>query len=319
MIVRLMDGTWELFRHYFAIQRATSGSSGSPGENRRWAPSNAAARGALSTVLGLLESGTTHIGVATDHTIESFRNGLWPGYKSSESVAPDLLRQIPLLESGLEGLGVVVWPMVELEADDALASAAVCLAEDARVDQVLVDSPDKDLSQVVQGSRIVRVDRSRRPAAHVDEQAVLDRYGIAPRSLPDWLALVGDAADGYPGLKGWGPATASAVLSRYGHVAGVPLSASEWDVRLPAGSSGRKLADTLARDWDRAQLFLRLATLVVDRSLARPADGLSWHGPSGDFEAVCGELGAPRLAGRARAAWERQAAAARRPYPAGDA
>lgn len=311
MIVRLMDGTWELFRHWFAIQRASSGSPGTP--------SNAAVRGALSTVLGLLESGTTHIGVATDHVIESFRNGLWPAYKSSASVSPELLRQVPLLEAGLEGLGVTVWPMVELEADDALASVAVCLAEDAGVEQVMIDSPDKDLSQVVLGSRIVRVDRSRRPAARIDEQAVLDRYGVPPASLPDWLALVGDAADGYPGLRGWGPASASAVLGRYGHIGDVPLSASDWDVRMPGGASGRKLAETLACERDRAELFLRLATLVVDRSLARPAAALRWSGPLDGFDAVCGELNAPGLAERARLVWERQAARAVRPYPAGDA
>ena len=319
MIVRLMDGTWELFRHYFAIERASSRSSGSPGENRDGAPSSAAVRGAVSSVLGLLEAGTTHIGVATDHVIESFRNELWPGYKSSASVAPELLRQIPLLERALESLGVAVWPMVELEADDALASAAVCLADDAEVEQVLVDSPDKDLSQVVRGARIVRLDRSRKPAARIDEEAVLDRYWVRPVSLPDWLALVGDAADGYPGLRGWGPASASAVLGRYEHIAAVPISASDWDLRLPAGASGRKLAETLECEADRAKLFLRLATLVVDRSLARPADALRWRGPTGAFQAVCDEIGAPRLARRAVTAWERQAAGTGRPYPAEDA
>ncbi|MDA8392009.1 MAG: flap endonuclease [Actinomycetota bacterium] len=315
MIVRLIDGTWELFRHYFAIQGAASRS---PRGSAGGAGSDAAVRGAVGTVVGLLESGSTHVGVATDHVIESFRNQLWPGYKSSESIDPELVRQIPVFEDALGHLGVTVWPMVDLEADDALASATSALVDDPQVEQVVIDSPDKDLSQLVRGTSVVRLDRSRRPALLVDEKAVVDRYGVGPESLADWLALVGDSADGFPGLRGWGPASTSAVLARYGHIADIPQSASDWDVSLPSGASAPKLSATLESHREEAALFLRLATLVVDRSLGQLGAALAWNGPSAGFDQVCRQLDAPKLAARARAAWQRTAGGGP-PYPAFDA
>jgi len=282
----LVDGTYELFRHHF----------GTPPDVRARSPRTAATRGVLHSVLTLMEDGATHVGVATDHVIESFRNQLWPGYKDGSGVDPDLLAQFPLLEEALEAMGVRVWAMVDLEADDALASAAVVCAEDPEVAQVVICTPDKDLGQCVVGDRVVQLDR--RKGVVSDEAAVVARYGVGPVSIPDWLAVVGDSADGFPGLPGWGAKAASAVLGRYRHLEDVPRIAERWDVDV---RGARSLANTLAQQWDRALLFRDLATLRVDRSLLASVDELRWPGPTDGLTAVCEHLDAPGLEPRARA------------------
>ncbi len=218
MRVHLLDGTYELFRYYFAMPSARDADGREV----------AAVRGVVASVLSMMTGGTTHIGVATDHVIESFRNRLWRGYKTSAGVDPELLAQFPLLEEALTALGVVVWPMVECEADDALASAAVKAAEDERVEQVIVCTPDKDLAQVVQGSRIVQLNR--RTRVTYDAAGIVAKFGVPPASIPDYLALVGDSADGYPGLRGWGAKSAAAVLAKFGHIEAIPDDPREWHV-----------------------------------------------------------------------------------------
>jgi 5'-3' exonuclease len=285
--VHLIDGTYELFRHHYGL----------PPEVRARGPRTAATRGVLGSLLGLLEEGATHMGVATDHVIESFRNELWPGYKDGTGVDDDLLAQFPLLEESLRAMGVVVWAMVELEADDALASAAAVAAEDPGVTQVVICTPDKDLGQSVVGDRVVQLDR--RKAVVMDEAAVVARYGVPPTSIPDWLALVGDSADGFPGLKGWGKAAASAVLGSYAHIEDIPRLGERWDVDV---RGARSLANTLAEQRDLALLFRDLATLRVDRSLLASVADLRWTGPTDAFDEVCERLGAPGLPERARMA-----------------
>ena len=279
MIVHLVDGTYELFR-YFLSPAAAFGRS-TPEELR-------GVRGVVGSILGMLEEGATHVGVATDHVIESFRNALWPGYKTGEGIDPVLYAQFAPLEEALRALGVVVWPMVEFEADDALAAAAVVAAADARVDQVLVCTPDKDLAQCVRGDRIVQLDRRTREVRN--EAGVRRKFGVSPESIPDWLALVGDSADGYPGLPGWGKTSAATVLARYLHLERIPMRADEWDVSVRGAA---RLAATLAEQRDRALLFRELATLRPMRPSAaaalaaptwRPCDGpgrgpSSGHGP----------------------------------------
>jgi 5'-3' exonuclease len=288
MRVHLLDGTYELFRHFYGSPPRTGAEGGEVG----------AVRGVLSSVLTMLGAGTTHIGVATDHVIESFRNDLWPGYKTSTGVPEILLAQFPLLESALEAMGVVVWPMVELEADDALASAARVAAEDRRVDQVLICTPDKDLAQCVRGTRVVQLDR--RKDVITDEDGVRGRYGVDPASIPDWLALVGDSADGYPGLAGWGKQSASAVLGYYRHLEAVPADASAWapDVRRAVRSAPR-LAERLSEEMADALLFRDLATLREEPPVVASVDELRWTGPTDDFDAVARFLGDPGLASRA--------------------
>src|SRR6476660_886170 len=210
MDVHLIDGTYELFRHFFAVPSTTDSNGQEIG----------AVRGVLNSVLSMFEGGATHIGVATDHVVESFRNDLYPGYKTSEGVPPELLSQFPILEEALEAMGVVVWPMVEYEADDALASAADKAAKDDRVRQVLICTPDKDLSQCVIGTRVVQIDRRRDILR--DEAGVVAKFGVKPRSIPDYLALVGDSADGFPGVSGWGAKAASQSLFQYGHLENIP-------------------------------------------------------------------------------------------------
>ena len=297
--VHLVDGTYELFRHYYgalAGRRAEAGE-GEPIPAEEGSP-RAAARGVVASVLGMLSDGATHLGVATDHVIESFRNDLWAGYKSGAGVPPDLLAQFGLVEEGLVALGVTVWPMVELEADDALASAAAVAADDPAVDQVVVCTPDKDLAQVVVGTRVVQLDR--RKGTVTDEEAVVARFGVGPASVPDWLGLVGDSADGFPGLPGWGARTASAVLARYGHIAGIPDEAAAWDPGVRRQVRGAdKLAATLAAARPAAELFRDLATLRVDRSLLAAVEDLRWRGPEPGFPALAEALGAPGLAARA--------------------
>jgi 5'-3' exonuclease len=238
-------------------------------------------------VLALIGQGAHHIGVATDHVIESFRNRLWPGYKTGEGIDPDLVAQFPLLEEALAALGVAVWPMVEFEADDALASAAAAAAHDPRVDRVVICTPDKDLAQCVSGTRVVQLNRRTRTT--LDEAGVVAKYGVAPASIPDYLALVGDAADGYPGLQGWGAKSAAAVLARYQHLESIPADPREWGVN--AASPGA-LARTFLRDRERAFLFRRLATLRLDVPLFDSVDELLWLGPSLAFPPLAARLNA---------------------------
>jgi 5'-3' exonuclease len=282
--VYLVDGTYELFRHYYALPSARD----SDGREI------AAARGVLTSVLGMMKGGgTTHIAVATDHVIESFRNGLWPGYKTAEGVEPDLLAQFPLLEDILSAAGIVVWPMVEFEADDALAAAAQHAAQDARVEQVIICTPDKDLAQCVRGQRIVQLNR--RTRVTMDEAAIIQKFGVAPGSIPDYLALVGDAADGYPGLRGWGAKSSAAVLSKFGHLEQIPADWREWHVNA-AGASG--LAETLHRERGRALLFRTLATLRTDITLFNGVEELRWNGPTPAFADIAARLDAAVTASR---------------------
>jgi 5'-3' exonuclease len=242
----LVDGTYELFRHYYAL----------PSARDQDGREVAAVRGVLASVLGMMRGGATHVAVATDHVIESFRNGLWPGYKTGEGIEPGLLAQFPLLEEVLSAAGLVVWPMVEFEADDALAAASTIAARDARVERVIICTPDKDLAQCVRGTRVVQLNR--RTRVTLDEAGVIQKFGVSPESIPDYLALVGDAADGYPGLPGWGAKSSAAVLAKYVHLESIPPDWNEW--RVNAANAGA-LARTLANDRDRAFLFRTLATL----------------------------------------------------------
>jgi 5'-3' exonuclease len=282
MKAHLVDGTYELFRHHCGL----------PEEARSKPGTNGAARGVLWTVYYLLEEGATHVGVATDKVIESFRNELWLGYKTGEGIDPILLAQFPVLEEGLEAMGVTLWAMVELEADDALASAAAVLEDDPEVEQIVILTPDKDLGQCVKGTRVVQYDR--RKQAIVDEDGVLEKFGVPPESIPDYLALVGDSADGFPGLPGWGAKSAAAVLRRYGHLEDIPDNAGQWDVTVRGGA---KLAATLAQARDAANLFKVLATLRIDRSLVTSTDDLRWQGPPDPkaFLAFCERIDAGQL------------------------
>jgi 5'-3' exonuclease len=237
----------------------------------------------------MIKEGATHIAVATDHVIESFRNDLWPGYKTSEGVEPQLLAQFPLLEETLSGAGVVVWPMVEFEADDALAAGAKLAAADKRVDQVIICTPDKDLAQCVSRSRIVQLNRRTRTT--LDEAAILKKFGVLPTSIPDYLALVGDNADGYPGLEGWGAKSSAAVLAKFLHLESIPKDYREWHVNATNASG---LADTLRREWDQAILFRRLATLRTDIALFSDVEELKWNGPSPAFDELAARLDAAR-------------------------
>jgi 5'-3' exonuclease len=251
-----------------------------------------AVRGVLTSILGMVNGGATHIGVATDHVIESFRNTLWRGYKTSEGVAPDLLAQFPLLEEALTALGVAVWPMVEFEADDALAAAAEIAAADARVDRVIICTPDKDLAQSVRGTRVVQLNRRTREMR--DEAGVIAKFGVPPAAIPDYLALVGDASDGYPGLRGWGPKSAAAVLARFGRLEAIPDDWREWHVNA---ASPAALAATLARERLQALLFRTLATLRTDIALFANVDELKWSGPTPAFKVLGARLEAARPAG----------------------
>jgi 5'-3' exonuclease len=287
VIVHLVDGTFELFRYF--LSPAAAFERGVPEALR-------AVRGVVASMLGLLEDGATHVGVATDHVIESFRNALWPGYKTGEGIDPVLRGQFEPLEEALGALGVVVWPMVEYEADDALAAAAALAAADARVTRVVVCTPDKDLAQCVRGDRVVQLDRRTREIR--DEAGVERKFGVRPASIPDWLALVGDSADGYPGLPGWGARSAAAVLARYLHLEHIPKLAAQWDVSV---RGALRLATTLAEQRDRALLFRELATLRAQAPLGVTVDGLRWSGPGADFAAWSARLGAPALHARAAA------------------
>jgi 5'-3' exonuclease len=250
----------------------------------------------LSSVLGLLGDGATHVGVATDHVIESFRNDMWPGYKTGAGVDPTLLAQFDLLEIALYAMGVTVWPMVKLEADDALASAAAVAAADPAVDQVVICTPDKDLGQCVVGRRVVQMDR--RKGVVIDEAGVRAKFGVGPASIPDYLALVGDSADGFPGLPGWGSKTTAAVLARYEHLEAIPDEPGRWDVPI-RGVAG--LAVTLAAQRDLAMLFRDLATLRTSPPAMDAVEDLRWTGPRPEFVALCADvLDAPNLPTRAQ-------------------
>jgi 5'-3' exonuclease len=275
--IHLIDGTYELFRHYYALPSARDS------EGREVA----AVRGVLASVLGMMKGGATHVAVATDHVIESFRNELWPGYKTGEGIEHDLLAQFPLLEEVLSAAGIVVWPMIEFEADDALAAAAAAAARDGRVEQVIICTPDKDLAQCVSGTRIVQLNR--RTRVTLDEAGVIQKYGVSPASIPDYLALVGDAADGYPGLRGWGAKSSAAVLSKFGHFENIPKDWREWHVNA---ANAAALADTLAREKDLALLFRTLATLRTDIALFDDVDQLRWNGPKPAFAALAARLDA---------------------------
>jgi 5'-3' exonuclease len=284
VIIHLVDGTYELFRHYFAVPSATDSDGHEVG----------AVRGVLGSVLGMLSEGATHVGVATDHVVESFRNEMWPGYKTGEGIDPDLLAQFIPLEEALGAMGVLVWPTVELEADDALASAAAVAAEDPTVDRVVICSPDKDLSQCVVGERVVQLDR--RAKTFRNEAGVREKFGVGPASIPDYLGLVGDSADGFPGLPGWGAKTAAAVLARYEHLEDIPKDASGWDVPVRGAT---RLAATLSEQFDDALLFRDLATLRIDRSLLKSVSDLKWQGPTPAFPSLCERLQMPRVGERA--------------------
>ena len=286
MKVHLVDGTYELFRHFY----------GAPPHRNAGGEEVAAVRGVVSSVLQLIADGATHVGVATDHVIESFRNDLWPGYKTGEGVDPDLWSQAWPLEEALGALGVVVWAMVDDEADDALASAAYVAEDDPTVDQVLICTPDKDLGQCVRGTRVVQFDR--RKDQLIDEAGVIAKFGVPPTSIPDYLALVGDSADGFPGLPGWGAKSAAAVLARWGRVEDIPADPGEWEVTVRGAA---KLADALQVGHDDAMLFKRLATLRVEPELLTKVDDLRWTGPTASFADVCASLDAPALARRAEA------------------
>ena len=286
MEIYLVDGTYELFRHYYALPSARDA------EGREVA----AVRGVLASVLSMVKAGATHIAVATDHIIESFRNDLWPGYKTSEGIEPDLWAQFPLLEEVLAAAGIVVWPMIEFEADDALAAAALSAARDKRVDRVIVCTPDKDLGQCVQGTRIVQLHR--RTNVTLDEAGISQKFGVPPSSIPDYLALVGDSADGYPGLQGWGAKSSATVLAKFVKLENIPADWNDWQLKV---ASARTLADTLVRDRERALLFRTLATLRTDIKLFDDIEQLRWTGPNSVFDQLAARLDAARTEAKPRA------------------
>ena len=283
--VYLIDGTYELFRHFFGV----------PSHVNREGREVAATRGVLTSVMGMLDSGVTHVGVATDHVIESFRNDMWPGYKTGAGIDPRLYDQFPLLEEGLEAMGVAVWPMVELEADDALASAALIASRSSAVERIYICSPDKDLGQCVDG-RVLQLDR--RNNKITDVAGVQEKFGVLPASIPDYLALVGDSADGFPGLPGWGARSAAAVLARFGSLDAIPEDVAQWGFVLRGAD---KLNRVLRESWELALLFRDLARLRTDAQLFESADEIAWTGPTEAFAAFCDRLDAPRLLERAEA------------------
>lgn len=281
--VHLIDGTYELFRQHY----------GQAGRHAQEQP-NAATIGVLSSTMQLIAQGATHIGVASDHIIESFRNDLWPGYKTSAGMDTELLAQIPLMEQGLVEMGVTTWAMVEYEADDALAAAAAVAADDPRVERVLIVTPDKDLGQCVRGDRVVQFDR--RKGEIIDEAGIVAKFGVPPPSIADYLALVGDSADGYPGLPGWGAKGASTVLAKFGQIEAIPVSAKDWD--LPSLRGGDRLAAALQAQMHDALLFRLIATVVTDIDVG-VVDDWRWRGPTREFAEFASAIGAPQLHERA--------------------
>jgi len=287
MNVYLIDGTYELFRHFFAVPAAKNLNGQEIG----------AVRGVLTSVLSMIERNATHIGVATDHVVESFRNDLYQGYKTSEGVPEELLSQFPVLEEALAAMGVLVWPMVYYEADDALASAAAKAAKDERVSQVLICTPDKDLAQCVAGSRIVQLDRRRDIVR--DEAGVIEKFGVAPQSIPDYLAVVGDTADGFPGVPGWGVKAAAQTFSQYPHLENIP---KDWRAWHPSIRKARALSESLFNTWNDALLFRTLATLRSDVPVFDSVEDLRWKGPRDNFEELCRKMNAPNLLRRVASA-----------------
>jgi len=275
MKVHLVDGTYELFRHFFAVPSTVDAAGQEVG----------AIRGVLSSVMSMITQGATHIGVATDHVVESFRNDLYDGYKTSAGVPSELMSQFPILEEALQSMGVVVWPMTYFEADDALASAADRAAHDERVDQVIICTPDKDLAQSVRGKRIVQLDR--RAGITRDEAGVIAKFGVPPGSIADYLALVGDSADGFPGVQGWGAKSAAAILARYSRLEDIPKDSTRWDVSVRSAS---RLAESLFDSWSDALLFRTLATLRLDAPVFDSVDELYWKGPRADFAGMAERL-----------------------------
>ena len=286
MHVHLVDGTYELYRQHF----------GQASKHKQPSPC-AGTIGVLTSTIQLLQDGATHIGVATDHVIESFRNDLYSGYKTSEGMEPVLLEQIPILEDALRALGVTVWAMEEFEADDALASAAAVACEDRTVHKVLILTPDKDLGQCVQGKRVVQFDR--RNNIIIDEDAVKEKFGVGPSSIADYLGLVGDTADGFPGIQGWGAKSASTVLAKYGTIDNIPENHEQWVSDGVTVRGAEKLATTLRTNRTEAELFKKLATLVQDVEVGELTDW-KWNGPTDRFESVTEKLGAPQLVERLR-------------------
>jgi 5'-3' exonuclease len=284
MDIYLIDGTYELFRHFFAVPSSVDESGQEIG----------AVRGVLNSMLSMLNKETTFIGVATDHIVESFRNDLYPYYKTGVGVPPELMSQFPILEDGLRSMGVKVWPMIEFEADDALAAAASKAAQCKEVNQVIICTPDKDLSQCVVGDRVVQLDRRRNIIR--TEAGVIEKFGVKPESIPDYLALVGDTADGYPGLAGWGAKAAASVLSLYPHFEDIPKDATQWSSSI---RNSRKLSATLTHQWDDAVLFRKLATLRLDVPVFDEPRELEWGGPHPDFQAFCDRLKAKDMFKRA--------------------
>ena len=280
MQVHLIDGTYELFRYYFAAPSHLTASGQEVG----------AVRGVLGSMIHLLEEGATHIGIATDHVIESFRNDLWDGYKDGSEIEEGIASQFHLLEDVLAAAGFVVWPMVEFEADDALGAAAHRYADDPKVDEVVICTPDKDLAQCVSDDRgIVQYDRRKGVRYHA--AGVIEKFGVQPSSIPDYLGLVGDSADGFPGLKGWGAKSTSTVLSRYGTIEDSPVAAGQWDITVRGGA---KLAQTLADDLDHALLFKRIATIELDAPVSDDVEHLRWTGPTAEFSALAQSVDAQR-------------------------
>ena len=275
MKVHLVDGTYELFRHFFAVPSTVDAAGQEVG----------AVRGVLNSVMSMITQGATHIGVATDHVVESFRNDLYDGYKTSAGVPSELMSQFPILEEALQSMGVVVWPMTYFEADDALASAAERAAHDERVDQVIICTPDKDLAQSVRGTRIIQLDR--RAGITRDEAGVIAKFGVPPGSIADYLALVGDNADGFPGIRGWGPKSAAAILARYSRLEDIPKDLTQWDVSVRSAS---RLAESLFDSWSDALLFRTLATLRLDAPVFDAVDELYWKGPRADFVGMADRL-----------------------------
>jgi 5'-3' exonuclease len=282
MQVHLVDGTYELFRHYFAVPEHRDPAGVEVG----------ATRGVVGSILQLLEEGATHVGVATDHIIESFRNDLWPGYKTGAGVEPALRAQFPIVEDALRALGVVVWAEVDLEADDALASAAAVASADPAVEQAVICTPDKDLAQCVHDPEVVQLDR--RQGHFLDEAAVRAKFGVDPASIPDWLALVGDSADGFPGLPGWGAKSAAAVLARYQHLDAIPARPDDWDVAVRGAS---RLAATLVEQRSQAERFRLLATLRTDATVGVPEEW-RWLGATDELDGWAERLGSPSLRAR---------------------
>ena len=291
MEVHLVDGTYELFRHYYAVP----GSKGKSGQDI------GATRGVLNSLLSMLDKGATHVGFATDKVIESFRNELYQYYKTGEGIEPALYAQFPVVEEAVAAMGILCWPMVEFEADDALAAAATKCAALSTVDRVLICTPDKDLAQCVSGERVVQLDRRREIIR--DENGVIEKFGVAPDSVPDYLALVGDTADGYPGLSGWGAKATASVLAHYKKLENIPRESSEWPKNIRGAA---KLSATLQEFWHDALLFRTLATLRLDVPVFNDLDELCWRGPSDSFKEICERLKAPELFKKTQALAEKR-------------